>query len=46
MGRLGTLEEMSHLIIKLLEPGHEYLTGCDIIMDGGLFAKNTVPQFD
>ena len=45
-GRVGTPEEMAHLIQCLLEPGHEYLTGCDIIMDGGMVAGNMVKQLD
>ena len=44
--RFGTSEEMADLIKHLLTPGHEYLTGCDIIMDGGRTAKATVPQFE
>ncbi len=33
------------LIKHLLTPGHEYLTGCDIIMDGGRTALGMYPQF-
>lgn len=43
--RLGTSEEMADLIKHLLAPGHEYLTGCDIIMDGGRTALGMYPQF-
>lgn len=45
LGRVGQPEEMADLIAKLLSDGHEYLTGCDIIMDGGKFAFSTVEQF-
>ena len=34
-GRFGTSEEMADLIRLLVTPGHGYLTGVDIIMDGG-----------
>ena len=44
MGRVGTPEEMADLIQKLLEPGHEYLTGCDIVMDGGMVAGQMAKQ--
>lgn len=44
-GRVGDPEEMADLIKKLLSDGHEYLTGCDIIMDGGKFAMSTTEQF-
>ena len=43
-GRLGRPEEMADFIIKLLEPGHEYLTGVDLIIDGGKHAMGTVKQ--
>lgn len=43
--RLGSSEEMANLIKHLLTPGHEYLTGCDIIMDGGRTALGMYPQF-
>lgn len=42
--RVGTPKEMATLIIKLLSPGNDYLTGCDIIMDGGKLAIGTVKQ--
>lgn len=45
-GRVGQPEEMAHFIAALLEPGHEYLTGCDMIMDGGKFAMSTTRQFE
>lgn len=45
LGRVGESEEMADLIAKLLSDGHEYLTGCDIIMDGGKFAMSTTEQF-
>lgn len=44
-GRVGEPKEMADLIAKLLSDGHEYLTGCDIIMDGGKLAMSTVEQF-
>ena len=45
-GRLGKPEEMADFIIRLLEPGHEYLTGVDLILDGGKHAMGTVKQYE
>lgn len=45
-GRLGRPEEMADFIVKLLEPGHEYLTGVDLILDGGKHAMGTVKQYE
>lgn len=45
-GRLGRPEEMADFIVKLLEPGHEYLTGVDLILDGGKHAMTTVKQYE
>lgn len=42
--RFGTPEEMADLFIDLMKPGHDYLTGCDIVMDGGKTAMTLVPQ--
>lgn len=42
--RVGSPEEMAQLIANLLDPKVQYLTGCDIIMDGGKFAMATVKQ--
>lgn len=44
--RAGRPAEMANLIVKLLEPGHEYLTGVDIVMDGGLTASQMAKQLD
>ncbi|MBQ9268692.1 MAG: SDR family NAD(P)-dependent oxidoreductase [Oscillospiraceae bacterium] len=44
--RLGEPDEIADLIQHLLAPGHEYLTGCDIIMDGGRTALGMYPQFE
>ncbi len=45
-GRLGDPAEMADFIVKLLEPGHEYLTGVDLILDGGKSAMTLVKQLD
>ena len=37
---------MADFIVKLLEPGHEYLTGVDLILDGGKHAMGTVKQYE
>lgn len=46
LNRLGDPDEMSNFIVKLLEPGHEYLTGCDLILDGGKSAMSLSKQLD
>ena len=45
-GRLGAPEEMANFIVCLLEPGHEYLTGCDLILDGGKSAMFFAKQYE
>lgn len=45
LGRVGEPDEMASLIASLLAPGHAYLTGCDIIMDGGKYAMSATKQF-
>ena len=42
--RFGTSEEMADLIAHLLAPGHGYLTGVDIIHDGGKTALSFAKQ--
>ena len=42
--RVGEPDEMSNLIKALLDPKISYLTGCDIVMDGGKHALVTVKQ--
>lgn len=44
LNRLGTPEEMARLIAEFMKPEHAYLTGCDIIHDGGKTAMTLVPQ--
>ena len=44
LGRLGTPDEMASLFAALLDPSVAYLTGTDVLMDGGMFAKQFVPQ--
>ena len=46
LGRVGTPEEMADLVVKLMGPGPDYLTGCDVRMDGGCIALTQVPQID
>lgn len=43
-GRFGDPDEMAQLFADLLSPKVAYLTGCDVLMDGGMFAKRCVPQ--
>lgn len=42
--RLGTPEEMASLVVELMAPSHSYLTGCDVIHDGGKNAMTLVKQ--
>jgi 3alpha(or 20beta)-hydroxysteroid dehydrogenase len=42
MGRVGTVEEISHLVLFLLSGESEYITGADIPIDGGFTAGNGV----
>ncbi len=44
LGRMGTPEEMAHFVRVLLEPGHEYLTGVDLPLDGGKMAMSFAKQ--
>ena len=44
--RLGEPEEMADFIVRLLEPGHDYLTGVDLILDGGKFGMTAAKQLD
>ena len=44
LGRLGNPDEMAALFASLLDPSVAYLTGTDVLMDGGMFAKQFVPQ--
>lgn len=45
-GRLGDPGEMAESIVRLLEPGLEYLTGVDLILDGGKFGMTMAKQLD
>ena len=42
--RVGRAEEMAKMIAALVDPELEYLTGCDVIMDGGKSAMALVKQ--
>ena len=39
MGRIGTAEEVAHVICSLLAPANSFMTGSIIAVDGGLTAK-------
>lgn len=45
-GRFGTPEEMAVLIAQLVGPGHDYLTGVDVLHDGGKLAMQIAKQLD
>ena len=42
--RFGDPDEMAYLIASLVDSKAEYLTGVDVLVDGGMFAKRCVPQ--
>lgn len=42
--RFGDPDEMAYLIASLVDSKAGYLTGVDVLMDGGMFAKRCVPQ--
>ena len=44
LGVWDSTEEMADFIVRLLEPGHDYLTGVDLILDGGKFGMTTAKQ--
>ncbi|MGI6033494.1 MAG: SDR family NAD(P)-dependent oxidoreductase [Coriobacteriales bacterium] len=44
LGRIGDPDEMASLFAALLDPSVGYLTGTDVLMDGGMFAKQFTPQ--
>lgn len=45
-GRVGRPDEMSYCIKALIDPHASYLTGCDIIIDGGKTALSMVKQIE
>ena len=45
-GRLGDPDEMAEFIVRMLEPGLEYLTGVDLILDGCKFGMTMAKQLD
>ncbi len=45
-GRLGDPDEMADFIVHLLTEGHDYLTGCDLILDGGKSGMVLAKQLD
>lgn len=42
--RVGDPAEMGLLVAQLAGPGHDYLTGTDILADGGMYASMMTPQ--
>lgn len=42
--RVGDPAEMGLLVAQLAGPGHDYLTGVDILADGGMYAMASTPQ--
>lgn len=36
LGRFGTAEEIAHLVLFLASPAAAWITGSDIVIDGGL----------
>jgi meso-butanediol dehydrogenase / (S,S)-butanediol dehydrogenase / diacetyl reductase len=44
MHRAGTAEEIAQLVIFLLSPASSYITGTEIVIDGGLGSSNNQPN--
>jgi meso-butanediol dehydrogenase/(S,S)-butanediol dehydrogenase/diacetyl reductase len=44
LGRPGSAEEVAQLIVFLLSPAASYLTGTEIVIDGGLGSSNNQPD--
>lgn len=42
--RVGDPKEMGCLVAQLAGPGHDYLTGTDVLADGGMYASMMIPQ--
>ena len=42
--REGTAEEVAQLIVFLLSPASSYITGTEIVLDGGLGSSNNQPN--
>ena len=42
--RPGTAEEVAQLIVFLLSPASNYITGTEIVIDGGLGSSNNQPN--
>lgn len=42
--RAGTPEEIAHLVVFLLSPAASYITGTEIVIDGGLGSSNNQPN--
>jgi NAD(P)-dependent dehydrogenase (short-subunit alcohol dehydrogenase family) len=36
LGRFGTAEEIAHLVVFLASPAAAWITGSDVVIDGGL----------
>jgi NAD(P)-dependent dehydrogenase (short-subunit alcohol dehydrogenase family) len=46
MRRMGTAEEVGDLIAFLASPAAAYITGTDIVIDGGLEVTSALSSFD
>lgn len=44
IGRAGTPEEIAQLIVFLLSPAASYITGTELVIDGGLGSSNNQPD--
>lgn len=44
MHRAGTAEEVAQLVVFLLSPAASYITGTEIVIDGGLGSSNNQPN--
>ena len=44
LGRAGKAEEIAQLVVFLLSPAASYITGTEIVIDGGLGSSNNQPN--
>jgi meso-butanediol dehydrogenase/(S,S)-butanediol dehydrogenase/diacetyl reductase len=46
VGRLGTAEDVAHTAVWLAEAGSGFITGQEIVVDGGRLCRPSLPDFD
>lgn len=46
VGRLGTAEDVAHTAVWLTDPASGFITGQEIVVDGGRLCRPSLPDFD